>query len=168
MFGFFVGTVCLALLFVTLKRRHHYAGFGAFGSYHHGPWHGGPPWRVRYRHSFAHQLLARLDTTPGQEKAIRATLEALKHNLNDARDDLAGIRGDVAQALGGDVLDEQALSAALEKQEQFVSRARNEVVQAIKALHEILDGSQRRYLAEWIANGMSLRDLRRWPYRGWF
>jgi uncharacterized membrane protein len=173
MFGFIVGTVCLVLLFKALRhRRYHYAGFGPWSyyggsrDYHRGPWHG-PPWRAGYRHPIARNMLARLDTTPGQEKAIRTTLEALQHNLKDARDGLQGIRGDLAQAVGGDVFDEQALAAALEKQEAFVSRSRGEIVSSIKSIHETLDGNQRRQLAEWIAEGLSWRDLRRPRRNDW-
>jgi uncharacterized membrane protein len=174
MFGFFFGIVCLVLL-IASKRRHRYA-FGGFGpwsdfgggrrDYHRGPWHG-PPWRAGYRHPIARNVLARLDTTPGQEKAIRAVLEDLQHNLKDARGDLQGMRTDLAQVVGGDVFDEQALAVAMEKQEAFVNRARNEVVGALKTVHSTLDGPQRRLLAEWIADGMSWRDLRHYERRDW-
>ena len=167
MFGFIVGAVFAVLLYKALRyRRYYLAGYGPWSyyggprDYHRGPWHG-PPWRAGYRHPIARNLLSRLDTTPGQEKAIRTSLEALQHNLKEARDDLQGIRGDLAQAVGGDVFDEQALSAALAKQETFVTRARSEIVSSIKSIHETLDGTQRRQLAEWIAEGLSWRDLRR-------
>jgi uncharacterized membrane protein len=108
----------------------------------------------------ARRVLEQLDTTPGQEKAIRAAVDTLRNNMIDGREELAAMRRDLAQAFGGDVLDEQSLTAAITKQDAFVTRARGEVVQAIRNVHEALDGRQRRQLAEWIAGGFSSRDPR--------
>lgn len=159
MFGLIFGTICLVLLIHNMRWR--YAGYGPWGYGFHrfGHWHG-PPWRGRFRRGVARHLMARLDTTPGQEKAIRQALETLRYNLIDARDEVRAVGRDLAQALGGDELDEQALSAALNKQEAFVTRARDEVVHAVRTVHQTLDGRQRKQLAEWIADGMSHRSMR--------
>jgi hypothetical protein len=105
MFGFFIGTVCLVLLFANLRRRHYYAaygpwgddrgyglggcgrggGFGGFG-FGRGFWHGGRGRRGGYRKFIARQMLTRLDTTPGQEKAIRNAVETLRNSMIDGRD----------------------------------------------------------------------------------
>ena len=108
----------------------------------------------------ARRVLVHLDTTPGQEKAIRNAVETLRNNLMDARSELSAVRRDLASAFGGDVFDEQALAAAIAKQDTFVTRARTELVQAMREVHEALDGRQRKQLAEWIAGGFSWRDLR--------
>jgi hypothetical protein len=178
MFGFFIGTACLVMLFANLRRRHYYAaygpwggdgdgyggcgrgyGFGRFG-FGRGFWHGGRGRRGGYRKFIARQMLTRLDTTPGQEKAIRNAVETLRNSLSDGRDEFASVRRDLAQAFGGDVLDEQPLTAALAKQEAFVNRARGELVAGIRNVHEALDGRQRRQVAEWIAGGFSGRSAR--------
>jgi Spy/CpxP family protein refolding chaperone len=168
MFGLFFGTVCLVLLVATLRRRHHYAGFGDSWHYHGGPpgfrFGGRGSWRGGHRREALQHLLARLDTTPGQEKVLRKAYETLRSSLKDSKQELVSARQDLAQAIGGDELDPQAIASMLAKQEAFVNRARIEVVQALNAVHEALDGSQRRILAEWIADG-SLRDLRG---RGWW
>jgi hypothetical protein len=182
MFGFFIGTVCLVLLFANLRRRHYYAaygpfddddrgygfggcgrGYGGFGRFGFGRgfWHGGRGRRGGYRKFIARQMLTRLDTTPGQEKAIRSAVETLRNSLIDGRDELSSLRRDLAQAFGGDVLDEEALTAGLAKQEAFVNRARGELVSAIRNVHEALDGRQRRQVAEWIAGGFSGRSRAR-------
>lgn len=169
MFGFFIGTVCLVLLFAHLRRRHYYAAYGPWGfgdhDSHHGFgrgfWHGGHHgFRGGMRRHLARRVLVHLDTTPGQEKAIRNAVETLRNNLMDGRSELSAVRRDVAQAFGGDVFDEQALNAAITKQEAFVTRARGEIITAMREVHEALDGRQRRQLAEWIASGFSPRDLR--------
>ena len=168
MFGLFFGTVCLVLLLGTLRRHRQYAGFGEFGEFGDSwRYHGGPPgfrfggrgsWRGGYRREVAQHLLARLDTTPGQEKVIRKAFETLRTSLQDSKQELGSARQDLAQAIGGDELDPQAIASMLAKQEAFVNRARIELVQALNAVHTALDGSQRRILAEWIADG-SLRDI---------
>jgi Spy/CpxP family protein refolding chaperone len=164
MFGVFFGTVCLVLLIVNL-RRHRYAGYGwgwghgdgSYYGYRHGPrWSG---WgRSPKRRAFQH-LLERLDTTPGQEKVLRRTVETVRESLDDVGDDLKAARRALAQAIAGEELDQAALTSAIEKQEAIVNRVRVGLVEAVKTVHETLDGRQRRALAEWIAEGCSWRDL---------
>jgi Spy/CpxP family protein refolding chaperone len=182
MFGFFIGTVCLVLLFAHLRRRHYYALYGPWGDdrgygygygyeracgrghggfgFGRGFWHGGWGGRRRggYKRFLARQLLMRLDTTPGQEKAIRNAIETLRTSVSDGREELSTVRRDLAQAFASDTLDEQALSAALAKQEAFVNRARTEFVSAVRNVHEALDSRQRRQVSEWMANGFRNRD----------
>ena len=80
MIGFIFGTICLVLLINSMRWR--YAGHGPWGYGFHRFGHShGPPWRGRFRHGFARHLMARLDTTPGQEKAIRQALETLRSRL---------------------------------------------------------------------------------------
>jgi uncharacterized membrane protein len=180
MFGFFFGTVCLVLLFAHLRRRHYYAlygphgddhglgmggcgpgyggGFGRFG-FGRGMWHGGQR-RRGFRRMIARKLMVRLDTTPGQEKAIRAAVESVRNSLSSGRDEFSAVRRELAQAFGSDTLDEQSLTAALSRQEAFVTQARTEVVQALRNVHEALDSRQRRQVSEWIASGFSGRDSR--------
>lgn len=175
MFGFFIGTVCLVLLFAQLRRRHYYAAYGPWGDDRGyggacGPGFGvgfggfgrGGFWgrgrRGHHRRFIARQLLERLDTTPGQEKAIRSAVETLRTSLSEGREELQSVRRDLAQVFGAEALDEQALTAALSKQEAFVNRARSEAVQAIRNVHEALDPRQRRQVSEWISGGFSRRD----------
>jgi Spy/CpxP family protein refolding chaperone len=183
MFGFFFGTVCLVLLFAHLRRRHYYAlygpsgddygsgigcgpgyghgyGYGLFGGASFGRGFWGRGRRGGHRRIIARHLLTRLDTTPGQEKAIRSAVDTLRTSLSDGREELHSVRRDLAQAFGSDALDEAALTAALSKQEAFVNRARTEMVSAIRNVHEALDPRQRRQVSEWIADGFSRRPTR--------
>lgn len=161
MFGVVFGTVCLVFLIMHL-RRHRYAGYGYWGAY--GPSHGyghrhGRPWGRSRKRQLAQRVLEQLDTTPGQEKVLRHTFERVRERLDDVGDDLRAARRDLAQAVGGDELDEAALAAATAKQEAVVERVRLELIEALKTVHETLDGQQRRALAEWIAEGRSWREL---------
>jgi Spy/CpxP family protein refolding chaperone len=113
-----------------------------------------------FRRFIARKLLMRLDTTPGQEKAIRTAVETVRNSLHSGREELQSVRRDLAQAFGAEALDEQALQAAISKQEAFVNRSRTEVVQAIRNVHEALDPRQRRQVSEWISSGFMSRDHR--------
>jgi Spy/CpxP family protein refolding chaperone len=180
MFGFFIGTVCLVLLFAHLRRRHYYAAYGPWGGddgygyggcgrsfgYGHGGGFGmhrgffGHRRGRHFRRFIARKLLTRLDTTPGQEKAIRTAVETVRNSMSSGREELQSVRRDLAQAFGAESLDEEALHAAISKQEAFVNRSRTELVQAIRNVHEALDPRQRRQVSEWISSGFLSRDPR--------
>jgi Spy/CpxP family protein refolding chaperone len=161
MFGFIFGTLCLIALFAALRRRR-YARYG-MARYGCGPGHGrgygygyayAPvPHRRGGRWLATRWLFEHLDTTPGQEKAIRKTLDELRERLVSGRDELQTARKEVAQAVGGDVLDETALKAASDRVEGLFDKTRSELGQALLEVHAALDGPQRKALAEMIADG---------------
>jgi uncharacterized membrane protein len=73
--------------------------------------------------------------------------------MSGGRQELAAARKELAQALGGDVLDQNALNAALARVEGLFGKARVELNQALTDVHSALDGRQRKALAELIADG---------------
>jgi uncharacterized membrane protein len=105
-------------------------------------------------------LFERLDTTPGQEKVIMKGLDSITDQMESGRRELRDVRRQVAQALGGDVLDEAVLSAALEKVDSLMAKTKLELTTALTEIHAALDGEQRRELAELIAEGPRRRDYR--------
>jgi len=160
MFGFVFGTLCLIGLFALLRRRHHYR----FAHYACGPGHGfgyvapsgDSPWVRRSRRrrgDWIRDMFEQLDTTPGQEKAILKSIEALRQQMTNGRSELDAVRKQVAQALGGDELDETILSAALERVEDLIAQTKLELMRALTEVHASLDGNQRKELAEMIADG---------------
>jgi hypothetical protein len=160
MFGLFIGTLCLFLLIGTIRHRRYAYGYGAFGhgwGHHHGHQHYGyPPWGFRHarRRFLIRSLFEQLDTTPGQEKAIVKTIGTLTEHMANSREELQEVRKQVAQALGGDVLDESILTAALDRVEGLIRKAKVELAEALQEVHGSLDGTQRRQLAELIAEGL--------------
>ena len=157
MFGVFFGTLCLVGLFATLKhRRHGYAFGGPFGFGRHSHY-GRPPWAERFARErkrwWLRSLFERLDTTPGQEKLIMKGIDAVTDQMETGRRELRDVRRQVAQALGGDVLDEAVLGAALERVETLMAQSKLELTHALTEIHAALDGEQRRELAELIAEG---------------
>jgi Spy/CpxP family protein refolding chaperone len=165
MFGFVFGTVCLVALFATLRRRHMWGyahGFG-HGHHHHHGFHGyrRDPWmyrpggfggqRGRY---WLRAVFEQMNTTPGQEKAIVKSIDMFAEHMASGRHELVEVRKQVAQALGGDELDESVLSAALDRVEDLIAKTKLDLVQTLTDIHASLDGKQRKELAELISDGM--------------
>jgi Spy/CpxP family protein refolding chaperone len=181
MLGLIVGTLCLGGVFVALRRRHYYRygfgggwGGGRFGR--GGGWRedwgddyergfsplrggacGGGGFRRQRRHGGPRHLLralfARLDTTPGQEKAIANSLYETGERLRELRGGLRGTKRELAALIGSDVLDVAALEALLGQHQTTFDRARGELVKTIATIHEVLDTEQRRELSELLADG---------------
>jgi hypothetical protein len=158
MFGLIIGTLCLFALIATLRGRHH-GYFVPYGYHRHwrGGYHGyadypGGSGRRGSRRFAARWLFEQLDTTPGQEKAIMKSLETLQEQLATGRGELGAARKELAQALGGDVLDQSALTSALSKVEGLFDKARTELIHSLTEVHTALDGKQRKLLAELIAD----------------
>lgn len=180
MIGILVGAACAAGLFAVLRRRHYYRhgfyrhGFGGWG----GPGLGGERWGEHDERGFARfrdgpcggasfrrrarrggprhllrALFARLDTTPGQEKAIASSLHEAGQRLRDLRSGLRDKRRDLAALIGSDVLDVAALEALLAEHQTTFDSVRKELVTTISTIHEALDTEQRRELSELLADG---------------
>ena len=159
MFGFILGTLCLVALIATVRGRR-YAGFG------HGGRCGGPfdyegPWRegfARRRHrmhprDLLRELFVRLDTTPGQEKAIVAILERARERARELRGGLKQTRAQLGALVASDVLDRAALQAVFATPRELFTRLESELEETLAAVHEVLDDRQRRILGELIADG---------------
>lgn len=177
MFGLIIGTVCLILLIKTLHYRHYgrfaygYGGWGRHG-YPAGPWEGpcegyaggagyGPAWRGR-RKGLLRGMFARLDTTPGQEKAIVSLLELAGERLRALRGDMRGTRKEIAALFASEVLDTNALEALFAQHRATFDRLSSEGVQTLAAIHELLDPKQRRMLSELLADGSFGASYQSW------
>jgi Spy/CpxP family protein refolding chaperone len=164
MLGLILGTLCLIALIATLRRRR-YARFMYYGV---GPFWGAPfrdGWddgfghgsrhfrRPRGRRRLLYGLFRRLDTTPGQEKAIVDLMNGVREHLSEARAELVAARRELAAALGGEVLDAAALEAAFRRGNEQFTRLSRDLQTALAGVHEALDPEQRRQLAELLADG---------------
>jgi Spy/CpxP family protein refolding chaperone len=150
MFGFFVGTLC-AIGFVAVLRRRSWGGYGRWGHHHrHGWGHHGPG---RWGGFGLYGLFHRLDTSPGQEKAIRAAVEELRESLSAFTPELRASRSEVANALRGEVFDARALEGALDGHMVELRSLGSAVATTMAKVHEALDPDQRRRLARMIESG---------------
>jgi hypothetical protein len=130
-----------------------------------GEWEGG-----RFGGFFAlHGLFARLDATPGQEKAIKAAFEELRTKARALKEDARGMRGDLASALRGESLDADTLGTVASRATGAVDGLRDAMIGAVLKVHEVLDERQRGIAADLLESGP--RFGRGWrgrgaPYRG--
>jgi hypothetical protein len=146
MFGIFFGILCLAA-FVAVWR-------GRFGRGCYGGRFGG---RRFGRHRFArgasfglYRLFEELDTSPGQEKAIRSALGELRDSVASFRPRLKETRHDLAAALANDAFDAAAVERALEGPLAEVSGSRGVLIATLAKIHDALDADQRRRLARFV------------------
>ncbi|MBM4361193.1 MAG: periplasmic heavy metal sensor [Deltaproteobacteria bacterium] len=143
MFGFVIGSVCLAALAVVVARGRH-------GGWHHHGRH------LSRRRHLLHAVLARLDTTPGQEKAIRQVVEGLREKASAARRTALGARAELATALRAERFDRAVVDGLVTRGTAGLSDLRGEVVDALAAIHEVLDERQRSTLAGLVEAGPGL------------
>jgi Spy/CpxP family protein refolding chaperone len=147
MFGFLFGAACLGGLFAMLFHRNHHR-------YHHGGCgrgYGGHHFH-RGRH-FLHAAFERLDTTPGQEKAIVAALDELRDSARATRGKVMASRGEVAAALREDRFEPERVRAVLARNQEELVTLGDNGTQALGKIHEALDSEQRKRLARWLESG---------------
>jgi Spy/CpxP family protein refolding chaperone len=152
MIGPFFGAACLigfGILFA--RRRRHWHGHGGFRG-HHGYRRG---WR---RHGLRH-VLERLDTTPGQEKAILSAIDDLRERAESARDGLDETRASVASALREETLDEHAFAGLFDGHLAQIDTLRDDVARTVSTIHEALTPKQRARLADLVESRRHFRPM---------
>ncbi len=143
MFGFVVGTLCL-VGFVSVWRHR------GFGRGRHGR-HFGHFGRGRFFGLY--RVFQELDTSPGQEKAIRAAVAELREQMGELRPQVNQARQRVASALLDEHFDGASLEANLQRQSLELGRFGAAVTAALGKIHEALDPDQRRRLARVVESG---------------
>jgi Spy/CpxP family protein refolding chaperone len=186
MLGFIIGTVCLIGLVKMLRRSHgwygyghHACGHGGYGRGYGGDYGhdghdrgfegGGPRWGGP-RRWFLRGLFERLETTPGQEKAIMAALDELRDNRKVVRAELEATRGDIARAVASGLVDDSTLEETYARQDRLLAQLRVSFTEALKKVTEVLDERQRKQVAGMLEGGFGgwggWRGGFRGPYRG--
>jgi hypothetical protein len=145
MLGIFFGILCVVAFIAVWRgrfRRGCYGGhgrrFGRGGRFMRGGYFG------------LYRLFEELDTSPGQEKAIRSALDELRQGLAALRPRLKEARRSMAAALASDAFDAEAAARALDAPLDGVSQGRGAFVSAFAKVHEALDADQRRRLARFV------------------
>jgi Spy/CpxP family protein refolding chaperone len=166
MLGFIFGTVCLFGLLKVLRRGRGWVGYGHHacgpGPSGYGPGAGSGPRRWLLR-----SLFERLETTPGQEKAIMAALDELRENRKVVRDEMQQTRGDVGRAVASGLVDDGALEETFARHDRLLAQLRVSFVEALKKVTEALDERQRKQIADLLEGGFAgWRGGSRGPYRG--
>jgi Spy/CpxP family protein refolding chaperone len=146
--------MCLALGlgvlgFVAMRRAHRrcHGGSWRHGYYHHYHQRGyGRRWMLN-------AALERIDATPAQERAIVAEIHKLEERVHAAKGGLRDARGDFAAALRGPVLDDAAIGAVLGRVDNTTAEIRAAALDAVRAIHAVLDDRQREQLASFVDAG---------------
>jgi Spy/CpxP family protein refolding chaperone len=129
-----------------------FGGGGPFGPF--GPFaHGGPFGPGGPRAFILRGLFERLETTPGQEKAIVAALEELREAAREHHGELLRSRVEVARAMKSPGFDEALLGELFARHDATIEAMRKAFVGALAKVHEALDERQRGLLAELIESG---------------
>jgi len=99
---------------------------------------------------FLRHLFERLETMPGQEKAIRGALDELFDTVGAAKQDLGGAREQLAALFRSEAFDETLLSGAISRHDEAVERVRTAGVDCLTKIYEALDPRQRAIVADWL------------------
>jgi hypothetical protein len=147
MIGVIVGTLGAIGLFSMARRRFrrgycgHHRGYGGAGRVG-----GRGGWPLRW-------LFERLETTPGQEKAIVAALSELRDNRASLREELQHSRGDLARAVRAGLIEDTTLEESFARHDRLLAQVRVSFVEAVKKASEALDEHQRELLADLLEGG---------------
>ena len=163
MFGFFFGFACLIALFFVLRRSRwgwggpwRY-GYGRSYGYRRFGWRGSWQWGPR---SWLRSLFQQLDTTPGQEKVILASIEEVLEPIREMREALNELRRELGEQLRQESFDPVKAADILSRQRTLVEKVQATLVESLGKVHQALNPQQRRQLSDWIQFGPSCR-------RGW-
>lgn len=144
------------------RRCHHRGGYGWRGPYgHHHHWHGH---HRDPRSWMLHAAFERIDASPAQERFIIAELDKLAERVHGAKRNLRDARGDLGAAIRGPALDDAALGAVMGKVDGATAEARAAGIDALRAIHGVLDERQRAMLADLLDRGGGAW-WRQGPYR---
>ena len=98
-------------------------------------------------------LYARLDTTPGQEREIRAAIEELRDRAKDAKSGMLETRESLGKSIAGETFDDAALEAVSARVDATSEKMKDALSSALKRVHAVLDPKQRERLADLVSRG---------------
>lgn len=171
MFGFLFGTMCLFGFAGLMKASFHHHRHGAYaygpGGGCHGGHHGRGGGRERrgfafdeegprgdaFARAFGEILKRKLRIDEDQEGLVDHALIDLRAAFKDLATVLKDSRKNVADAFRGEKVDEAGLAASFGQHDEAITRARRDVVSALKQVHAVLTPEQRAKAADWLTQG---------------
>jgi hypothetical protein len=141
MLGLVFGTICVVGLVKVLRRVHggHFCRYGGNFYNHGGRRRLGGRWMLR-------SLFERLDTTPGQEKAIVSALDRLREERHLVREEMMETRAAMARVVQDGLVDDASFDDTFARHDRVLSQVRVSLVEAVKTVVEALDERQRKEL----------------------
>ena len=107
-------------------------------------WHGGRTFGVRRPLRY---LTWKLGLDDDQVRAVADVLNRLKTSRSQARVDWEKSVADIAHTLKSETFDEQKAKEAVERRKRSAEEHQDQVLEALRQLHEALDEDQRAELA---------------------
>ncbi len=151
MLGAILGAVCVIGVIKVARRamwyRRGYSGGGGCSPRFGG---GGGPLGSR-RGGMMRWLFERLETTPGQERAIGEAVTRLRKEHAVIREEMGLTRADLARVLEGGLVDDAALEETFARHDRLLAQVRVGWVEALKTIAETLDPKQRKEVADVLA-----------------
>jgi Spy/CpxP family protein refolding chaperone len=92
-------------------------------------------------------LFERLETTPGQERAIVEAVARARQEQATLREELRLTRADLARVVEGGLVDEAVLEETFARHDRLLARLRVAWVEMLKTVCETLDPRQRKEVA---------------------
>ncbi len=117
-------------------------GHGRYGGYRMG--------RARF---MRHMISRRLGLRAEQAETLDASMDQVRAAMDAARTEMKSRRGELADLIRGEALDNGHLDALLASQEATLHATRDSIVEAVRRLHAQLDPGQRAMLADWVSRG---------------
>jgi Spy/CpxP family protein refolding chaperone len=96
-------------------------------------------------------LFERLETTPGQERAIGDAVMRLRKEGVAVREEVALTRADLARAIEGGIVDDATLEETFARHDRLLAQLRVGWIEALKTVSETLDPRQRKEVADVLA-----------------
>jgi len=140
MLGLFIGAVCAVAVVKVLRHGRGWGGGLARSSWSRGR---GRRWLLR-------GFFERLDTTPGQEKAILLALEQLRGSRGAVHEEIQRTRADLARAVAGGLIDDRTLEETFARHDRLLAQLRVAFVESLRMGTEALDERQRKQASDLI------------------
>ena len=102
--------------------------------------------------AFAEMFKRRLCVRADQQALIDPAFIDMQATLQGLREAIAATKAPVADLLRAETVDETALAAIFAVHDEALARARRELVSAVKQVHAVLDGDQRKKAADLLAS----------------
>lgn len=100
----------------------------------------------------AEMFKRRLGVRAEQQALIDPAFLDMQATLQAFREAIAATKAPVADLLRAETVDETALAAIFAVHDEALARARRELVSAVKQVHAVLDGDQRKKAADLLAS----------------
>jgi Spy/CpxP family protein refolding chaperone len=139
-------------------------GYGCRGGYRSYRQFGGPggpgaggPWNGERPADPIGWILDDLHLTPEQRKDTGDIVTGVRDSAGEVRQAFQELRGKLGEALRGETFNESAVGDLLGHLDDSLAKARGRLLDTLAKLHQVLDPSQRAYLADFLERTAGLR-----------